>query len=281
MIQERRFDLGNLRLNYAEGSPSGPPLVLIHGASGRWQNLLPLVEPLATSWHVYAPDLRGHGGSFHQPGGYRIDDFVADIMAFLDVVVGEAVVLFGYSLGGYIALSIAAQSPSRVRTLVIADTPLYVELHPQADPFNRAVADVVEQGQTVSATERALAAITLGEQDGATVRLGDIMDAPLLCEWSEALVHIDPDVLRMWADGRTLSGYDAERLLSRVQCPTLLIQADPSQGGNMTERDVQRACAQLRDVAHVRLDGLSHSLHQENAEAVLGAVTNYLLLHGA
>jgi pimeloyl-ACP methyl ester carboxylesterase len=281
MFQERRFDLGGLPLNYAEGSPSGPPIVFLHGASGHWQNLLPLLEPLAVSWHVYAPDLRGHGGSFHQPGGYRFDDFVADIESFLDDVVGETVVLFGYSLGGYIALSIAAQSPARVRTLVIADTPLYAELHPQAGPFNRAVADVVAQGQTVSAIERALADITLGEQDGATVRLGEIMDAALLHEWSMELVHVDPDVLRMWADGRMLSGYDAERLLGRVQCPTLLIQADPSRGGNMTERDVQRATAKIRDVTHVRLNGLSHSLHQENAEAVLEALTNYLLLQGA
>jgi pimeloyl-ACP methyl ester carboxylesterase len=279
MFQERRFDLGGLPLNYAEGSPSGPPIVLLHGASGRWQNLFPLLEPLAASWHVYAPDLRGHGGSFHQPGGYRLDDFVADIVAFLDGVVGEAVVLFGYSLGGYIALSIAAQSPSRVRTLVIADTPLYAELHPQAGSFNRAVANVAAPGQTVSATERALAAITLGEQDGATVRLGDVMEAPLLHEWSMALVHVDPDVLRMWADGRTLSGYDAESLLGWVQCPTLLIQADPSRGGNMTERDVRRATAKLRDVTHVRLDGLSHSLHQENAEAVIAVLTRFLQHH--
>jgi pimeloyl-ACP methyl ester carboxylesterase len=94
------------------------------------------------------------------------------------------------------------------------------------------------------------------------------------------LVHVDPDVLRMWADGRMLAGYDAGSLLGRVQCPTLLIQADPSRGGNMTVCDVQRASAQLRDVAHVRLDGLSHSLHQENAEAVLEALMNYLLLRG-
>ena len=186
MIQERSFGRGSPRLNYAEGAPSGPPLVLLHGAGGHWQNPLPLLEPLAASWHVYALDLRGHGGSFHQSGGCRLDDFVADIVAFLDAVVGEAAVLLGYSLGGYIALCIAAQSPWRARTLVIADTPLYGELHPQANPSRR---------------------------------------------------------------------------------------------GNMTARDVQRASAQLRGVTHVRLDGLSHSLHQENAAAVLAALTNYLLLH--
>lgn len=137
MIQERSFGRGSPRLNYAEGAPSGPPLVLLHGAGGHWQNPLPLLEPLAASWHVYALDLRGHGGSFHQSGGCRLDDFVADIAAFLDAVVGEAAVLLGYSLGGYIALCIAAQSPWRARTLVIADTPLYGELHPQANPSRR------------------------------------------------------------------------------------------------------------------------------------------------
>lgn len=217
MVLERSFNTGRITLIYAEGPPSGPPLVLLHGAASRWQNLLPLLSPLAKSWHVYALDLRGHGSSPHRPGRYRLDDFVADILAFLDEVVGEAAVLFGYSLGGFIALSIAARRPERVRALVIGDTPLYGELHPQAGRFNDALADIVARKGTVSATEGALAALPLAEQGGTTLRLGDTTDAPLLHEWAVALARVDPDVLRMLADGRMLDGYDAETLLCQVR----------------------------------------------------------------
>jgi pimeloyl-ACP methyl ester carboxylesterase len=269
MLQERSVDVGTITLNYAVGPPNGPPLVMVHGAGSRWQNLLPLLSPLAASWHVYAPDLRGHGGSLHQPGGYRLDDFVMDTLAFLGAVVGAPAVLLGYSLGGFITLSLAARHPDRVRALVIAETPLYAELHPQAGPFNAALAALAERGDTVSATEEALAALPVGEHDGTAVRLGDIMAAPLLHDWAVSLVRVDPEVLRGLADGRLLAGYDAETLLPQVRCPTLLIQADPALGGNMTDRDVQRASTQLRDAAHVRLVGLGHGLHQEDPDAAL------------
>jgi pimeloyl-ACP methyl ester carboxylesterase len=152
---------------------------------------------------------------------------------------------------------------------VIAETPLYAELHPQAGPFNAALAAIAERGDTASATEDALAALSLGEHDGTAVRLGDITAEPLLHDWAMSLVRVDPEVLRALADGRLLAGYAAETLLPQVRCPTLLIQADPALGGNMTERDVQRATALLRDAARVRLVGLGHGLHQEDPAAVL------------
>jgi len=63
MFKERTFDTGEVILNYAEGPASGPPLVLLHGFTGRWQGFLPLLPALSLRWHVYAPDYRGHGKS--------------------------------------------------------------------------------------------------------------------------------------------------------------------------------------------------------------------------
>src|SRR6266567_3422376 len=105
-------------LNYAEGASSGPPLVLLHGGSARWQSVLPLLPELSQHWHIYAPDLRGHGKSGSVPGGYRLLDYTADIEAFLKQVVKEPAVLFGHSLGGHIAIMVAAWYPHRIRALI-------------------------------------------------------------------------------------------------------------------------------------------------------------------
>src|SRR6266700_2199342 len=104
MLTEHCFNTGIVTLNYAEGASSGPPLVLLHGGSARWQSVLPLLPELSQHWHIYAPDLRGHGKSGSVPGGYRLLDYTADIEAFLKQVVKEPAVLFGHSLGGHIAL---------------------------------------------------------------------------------------------------------------------------------------------------------------------------------
>jgi pimeloyl-ACP methyl ester carboxylesterase len=68
MLTEHCFHTGVVTLNYAEGEASGPPLVLLHGGSARWQSVLPLIPEFSHQWQVYAPDLRGHGQSGHVPG---------------------------------------------------------------------------------------------------------------------------------------------------------------------------------------------------------------------
>src|SRR6266851_3618379 len=74
MLAEQRFHTGIVDLNYGEGEASGPPLVLLHGGSLRWQSFLPLIPDLSQHWHVYAPDLRGHGLSGRVAGSYRLRD---------------------------------------------------------------------------------------------------------------------------------------------------------------------------------------------------------------
>ncbi len=123
MLTERYFHTGIVTLNYAEGAATGPPLVLLHGGSARWQSALPLIPDLSEQWHVYVPDLRGHGQSGHVPDSYRLKDYVADIVSFLEQVVEEPAILFGHSLGGHIAILVAAQYPHLVRGLLIGDAP--------------------------------------------------------------------------------------------------------------------------------------------------------------
>ncbi len=93
MLTEHRFHTGIVTLNYAEGETLGHPIVLLHGGSARWQSVLPLIPALSQHWHVYAPDLRGHGQSGWVPGRYRLSNYAADIASFLQQVVKEPTAL--------------------------------------------------------------------------------------------------------------------------------------------------------------------------------------------
>ena len=125
MMKETSFDTGKVLINYAEGPNSGPPLVLIHGGSAWWQDFSPLIPELSAHWHLYAPDLRGHGKSGRVEHGYAIRDYAEDIRAFLTAISGPAVI-FGHSLGGMIALMVASQYPKWVRAVIVGDSPLDV-----------------------------------------------------------------------------------------------------------------------------------------------------------
>jgi pimeloyl-ACP methyl ester carboxylesterase len=101
----------------------GPPLMLIHGlaGSGRWwaKN----VESLARHFRVYVVDLIGFGRSHAGKYGRRfsLGDAADVLTTFMDrLAIGRAS-LIGHSMGGHIALVLAANAPDRVDRLVLVD----------------------------------------------------------------------------------------------------------------------------------------------------------------
>ncbi|WP_369204336.1 alpha/beta fold hydrolase [Streptomyces sp. PU-14G] len=106
----------------AWGAGTGVPVVLLHclGEDGEdWRG--PLVSALGGEHPVYAPDLRGHGGS-DRTGCYAMANFVADLRGFLDALgIGRAI-LVGHSFGSVVAYLFAAEHPKRVDRLVLEET---------------------------------------------------------------------------------------------------------------------------------------------------------------
>ena len=132
-MREKQFHRGGVEINFAEGPSSGPPLLTLHGGAGSWRSGSGLIQALSGQWHMYAPDFRGHGRSGHVPGRYHLRDYVADTAAFLHYVVAEPAVIYGHSLGGEVAIMVAAQHPELVRAVIDGDAPLSTEDHP-SDP---------------------------------------------------------------------------------------------------------------------------------------------------
>src|SRR5687767_921873 len=98
-------------LNVSTGPATGPPLVLLHGVTRRWQDYAPLLPTLTLRWHVHALDFRGHGKSDRTAeGAYRVADYVADAAALLRDV-GKPSVVYGHSLGAMVAAGVAAAEP--------------------------------------------------------------------------------------------------------------------------------------------------------------------------
>jgi 2-succinyl-6-hydroxy-2,4-cyclohexadiene-1-carboxylate synthase len=100
---------------------NGPPLLLIHGFTGRgsdWAPFLPVLRHFATT---IAIDLLGHGGSDSpaDPARHAVERQAADVAAILHQVGMEPADLVGYSLGARVALRMAVASPQAVVRLVL------------------------------------------------------------------------------------------------------------------------------------------------------------------
>jgi pimeloyl-ACP methyl ester carboxylesterase len=127
MLDEHTWQSGPVAIHYAEGPSTGPPLVLLHGAGHDWKAGELLLEALLAQWHVYAPDQRGHGASSWTPDEYSVQIYATDAATFLQTVVGTKTVLCGHSLGGVVALLVAASRPELVRALILVDVPFTLD----------------------------------------------------------------------------------------------------------------------------------------------------------
>jgi len=281
MLTEKKFNADTVVLNYAEGPAAGPPIVLLHGITTAWQAWMPVIPSLAMRWQVFALDLRGHGKSGRVSGRYRLQDYVADAASFLLMQVKSPAAVIGHSLGGLVALGAAIPVPGHMSGLVIGDSPLYRESFlERIDPaYFPALRDLAASGASVDEIAKKFAEIRAHSPGTkVAVRQGDIPgnDAAFLRFRAHCLTQTDPEALQMLIDGRALEEPDLDLVLSQVRCPTLLLQADPSRGALLTDKDVARITAILPQASSVKFSGIGHQLHMESPAEVLRTITFFL-----
>jgi len=284
-MKELTFDTGKVILNYAENAGTGPALVLLHGGSGNWQHLEPLIDLLSERWHIYAPDLRGHGKSGRDAWGYTLCDYADDIAAFLQQVSGPAF-LYGHSLGGIVALMTAGYYPENVRAVLVGDSPLHSKRWKAI--MHGPHLGMVQKWRELAGGAYSIDEIIAGLKDapvgagesGQEQRMRDVYPDThgVYPHLAERLYHHDPDVLGMLIDDfdHAAAGFEMDRLFPAIRCPVLLMQADPNAGGLMTDDEIADALRLSTLPVHVRLPGLSHSLHIDDAQAVATTIENFL-----
>ena len=96
-------------------------LILLHGALGSKIQMHPLVERLSGTFNVQSLNFSGHGGQLVE-GPFSIDRFVKDVIAFMDTHHILSTHLFGYSMGGYVALNLAQHFPGRAKKIMTLGT---------------------------------------------------------------------------------------------------------------------------------------------------------------
>jgi pimeloyl-ACP methyl ester carboxylesterase len=98
-------------------------VVLLHGALGAAVQFAPLVPLLASRYRVHTLDFEGHGT---RPGErpFAMQHFAENVLAWLDERGIARTNLIGYSMGGYVALLLAAAHPERIGDVATLGTKL-------------------------------------------------------------------------------------------------------------------------------------------------------------
>src|SRR3989454_8674880 len=125
---EMARDADGLELHYVRSGQGNPTVLLLHGWPGfwyDWRRVLPLVAQFTS---VIAMDLRGFGASakpdWPPRSAYSAEAQARNVLALLDHLQLETVLLVGYDVGSRVAQTVAQMEPSRVQALALA-APVY------------------------------------------------------------------------------------------------------------------------------------------------------------
>lgn len=124
---------------YSATGAGEPALVFIHGGfcDGSWW--ASQVAALQDRYRVVTLDVAGHGASGTERQAWTLGAFASDVEAVIEELALPRVILVGHSMGGPVALEVAARMPERVVGIVAVDTLQNSEARPTAEQWQARV----------------------------------------------------------------------------------------------------------------------------------------------
>jgi pimeloyl-ACP methyl ester carboxylesterase len=294
VVHSRRLTVEGVGLSVLElGAAAAPPLIMLHGMRDVAASLLPVAEPLATSYRVLLPELRGHGDS-DRPGCYGMEHFLFDLHRTMDLLELPAAAIFGHSLGGQILARFAALFPKRVRAAVLVEglgPPAYPDDQDEAREMAGRGARLL-QILSVPATHRALPSLEFAAE---RLRINNPRLPPeRALALARQATRVDAEGRLVWAfDPRVgsvflgVSQQETERHWRHVACPTLIVSGDLAHeywqtqiplewSGRFAPGELEARVALFPDAEHVALAGSGHMVHYDQPGELARAVADFL-----
>ena len=257
------------------GSPTAPPIVLLHGLrgfSGTWRGL---AKALSRDWRLIAIDQRGRGESDWDPAAnYYTDSYLADLETLISHLSIDRFVLLGHSMGGAIAYVYASKHPDHLTALIIED------IAPGASV----------SGDGAERIKREMAALPADFNDWSEARAYWRRLRPTVSD--DALEQRLSESLRETATGRIGWRYDAAGIsrtrlkpdpvrvvdlwpvVEVIRTPTLVIRGERSDFCRLEaalDMEVRNP-----GFTHVTVAGASHYVHDDAPEQFAGLVEGFL-----
>lgn len=97
-------------------------LLLLHGALGHSDQFAPYTEALSAQFKVHTPLFSGHGGIALPEGGITMEQYTKELAEYCRREQLQDVHIFGHSMGGYVGLCLAAETPGLVHSVMTLGT---------------------------------------------------------------------------------------------------------------------------------------------------------------
>jgi pimeloyl-ACP methyl ester carboxylesterase len=270
---DHTIDTGEVEIAYSTGPDNGPTLLLLHGLTDRRDAFPTVIDTLDEMHRVVAIDQRGHGYSWRTPGHYSNDDHARDIRYILENVCQSPTVVGGHSMGGANAIAMAADPLEQLKALILEDPAIFGRARstraggaPVNSPFGASL-ELIEAGIPAEEMASRIAQSEPGMPD-------------YYAPWkAERLAQIDPEILRDVIAGLRRGVQDPKESLAKIDCPVLLMQADPDKGGILQDEFLAEITPKTGDWTVVKVVGAGHVINRNHPELALPIVMPWLAAH--
>jgi pimeloyl-ACP methyl ester carboxylesterase len=263
-----RVERDGTSLACADYGGTGTPAVLLHGLAGHATEWNETASWLATTHHVFAPDLRGHGRSERCPDDVSRQAHVTDVEAWIEQLGLAPVALVGQSLGGHTAFLVAARRPGLVEKLVVAEAgpgPCAANAAPSGDDQTAArVREWLESWPTPFVS-REVAAAFFGRNNTWAQAWADGLEQRV----DGLYPRFDVDVMVAALKGAAGSFWSEWRA---IECPTLVVVAKDRENPELAHRML----AEQPRASLVEIPDAGHDLHLDNPAAWREALEAFL-----
>ena len=242
---------GPVELRTIEWGDGARTLLLVHGlgsnAAGWWRVGPALAE---AGFHVFAPDLRGHGGS-PRADHYRVDRYGADLLALRDR--WDAVV--AHSLGGGAATTVLKQKSDWADRVVLIDP--FLLILDEAVAVDWLMVDFAEE----PTVERLAKRNPTWHAEDTRIKV-------------EALAESGPEVIKATITDNP--GFNLVADVVDIQVPTLLIGGDPELLPLVPPVLGESLAGMNPNIEFHTIPGGSHSMHRDEFDALMSHLLRFL-----
>lgn len=223
-------------------------IILLHGALGSLKQLEPLKKELSSRFEVFSFDFQGHGSKSAE-GTYDMEDFSDDLLSFMSGNNIEKADLFGYSMGGYVALTFARSYPEKVHHIVTLGT-----------KFNWTPESAGEETRKLDPAKM---------EEKVPAFAGALSDAHGADHWKD-VVSGTADMMLALGGGKALRQHD----FAEIGVNTLLLLAEQDSMVSLTETEIVQIAlpnAELQIIPDAR-----HPMETVNPKVLADIITDFI-----